>query len=206
MSQGVTSSLRPAQTASAPERLAQWREGRTGQPLVDAGMRELAATGWLFARLPGSFLPEEDQGYALAIVQRYGIELPATVLQALTSGAGESIKPADPRVAHIDTRMVAAPQQALEARHKRWVGRGTVRTLLGRGVGPTLAGFGVTDIVLLEKGDLAGGSTSKSAGGHCGSSRLSASTSRCWFLRSAMWPKESRRKESRGIRSFARRS
>jgi len=52
---------------------------------------------------------------ALAIVQRYGIELPATVLQALTSGAGESIKPADPRVAHIDTRMVAAPQQALEA-------------------------------------------------------------------------------------------
>jgi multidrug efflux pump len=25
--------------------------------------------GWLFTRLPGSFLPEEDQGYALAIVQ-----------------------------------------------------------------------------------------------------------------------------------------
>src|SRR5262249_54629669 len=25
--------------------------------------------GWLFTRLPGSFLPEEDQGYTLAIVQ-----------------------------------------------------------------------------------------------------------------------------------------
>ena len=24
-----------------------WCEGRTGEPLVDAGMRELAATGWL---------------------------------------------------------------------------------------------------------------------------------------------------------------
>ncbi|WP_366119916.1 DASH family cryptochrome [Aquabacterium sp.] len=28
-----------------------WREGRTGEPLVDAGMRELAATGWLSNRL-----------------------------------------------------------------------------------------------------------------------------------------------------------
>ena len=27
------------------------------------------ATGWLFTRLPGSFLPEEDQGYFLSIVQ-----------------------------------------------------------------------------------------------------------------------------------------
>ena len=28
-----------------------WCEGRTGEPLVDAGMRELAATGWLSNRL-----------------------------------------------------------------------------------------------------------------------------------------------------------
>jgi multidrug efflux pump len=28
-----------------------------------------AATGWLFAKLPGSFLPSEDQGYFLSIVQ-----------------------------------------------------------------------------------------------------------------------------------------
>jgi deoxyribodipyrimidine photo-lyase len=30
---------------------ARWCEGRTGQPLVDAGMHELAATGWLSNRL-----------------------------------------------------------------------------------------------------------------------------------------------------------
>lgn len=30
--------------------LAQWREGRTGYPLVDAGMRQLAAEGWLHNR------------------------------------------------------------------------------------------------------------------------------------------------------------
>ncbi|MFM7026045.1 MAG: glycerate kinase, partial [Limnohabitans sp.] len=52
---------------------------------------------------------------ALEIVRRYGIALPAHVLQVLTSGAGESVKPADARLARLDTRMVAAPQQALEA-------------------------------------------------------------------------------------------
>jgi multidrug efflux pump subunit AcrB len=29
----------------------------------------LGATGWLFTKLPGSFLPDEDQGYFLSIVQ-----------------------------------------------------------------------------------------------------------------------------------------
>ena len=52
---------------------------------------------------------------ALAIVRRYGIELPAHVLQVLSTGSGESFKPSDPRLAGVDTRMVAAPQQALEA-------------------------------------------------------------------------------------------
>jgi deoxyribodipyrimidine photo-lyase len=33
-----------------PEAVAAWREGRTGVPVVDAGMRQLAATGWLSNR------------------------------------------------------------------------------------------------------------------------------------------------------------
>ncbi|OJU92166.1 MAG: glycerate kinase, partial [Burkholderiales bacterium 66-5] len=52
---------------------------------------------------------------ALDIVQRYGIALPAQVRQVLESGAGESIKPDDPRLAGISTHIVAAPQQALQA-------------------------------------------------------------------------------------------
>jgi hydroxypyruvate reductase len=51
---------------------------------------------------------------ALEIVQRYAIQLPPNVRQVLESGAGESVKPDDPRLAGIDTRMVAAPQQSLE--------------------------------------------------------------------------------------------
>ncbi len=34
-----------------PESLAAWREGRTGYPIVDAGMRQLAATGWMHNRV-----------------------------------------------------------------------------------------------------------------------------------------------------------
>jgi glycerate 2-kinase len=52
---------------------------------------------------------------ALAIVRRYGIVLPPAALAWLESGQGESIKPGDPRLARIETRMVATPQMALEA-------------------------------------------------------------------------------------------
>jgi deoxyribodipyrimidine photo-lyase len=44
------------------ELLAAWQEGRTGFPLVDAGMRELAATGWMHNRIRlvvGSFLTKD---------------------------------------------------------------------------------------------------------------------------------------------------
>jgi hydroxypyruvate reductase len=52
---------------------------------------------------------------ALAIVARYGIDLPAAARTLLSSGAGESIKPGDPRLARIETRIITAPQIALEA-------------------------------------------------------------------------------------------
>ena len=44
------------------ERFAAWREGRTGFPLVDAGMRQLATTGWMHNRVrmvAGSFLTKD---------------------------------------------------------------------------------------------------------------------------------------------------
>ncbi len=46
----------------APEDLERWREGRTGYPLVDAGMRQLRACGWLHNRarlVVGSFLTKD---------------------------------------------------------------------------------------------------------------------------------------------------
>jgi glycerate 2-kinase len=52
---------------------------------------------------------------ALAIVRRYGIDLPNPVREALESGRGESVKPGDPRLARATVRMIATPQMALEA-------------------------------------------------------------------------------------------
>jgi len=52
---------------------------------------------------------------ALAIVKRYGIDLPEPVRAVLESGRGESIKQGDDRLALTDVRTIATPQMALEA-------------------------------------------------------------------------------------------
>lgn len=41
----------PATDPRAAARLAAWKEGRTGYPIVDAGMRQLLAEGWMHNRL-----------------------------------------------------------------------------------------------------------------------------------------------------------
>jgi glycerate 2-kinase len=85
---------------------------------------------------------------ALAIVRRYGIELPANVREVLESGRGESIKPDDPRLARIETRMIATPQMALEAAAQLARAEGLRVHILGdsiegeaRDVGKVMAGI-----------------------------------------------------------------
>ena len=85
---------------------------------------------------------------ALAIVQRYGIALPAAALHLLNSRQGESIKPGDPRLARNEVRMVATPQMALEAAAQVARDAGYAAHILGdalegeaRDVGRVLAGM-----------------------------------------------------------------
>ena len=52
---------------------------------------------------------------ALAILRRYGIDVPRPVRELLDSGRGESVKPGDARLARSSVRMIATPQKALEA-------------------------------------------------------------------------------------------
>lgn len=85
---------------------------------------------------------------ALAIVRRYGIELPATVREVLESGRGESIKPDDPALANIDTHIIATPQMALDAAAKVATESGYTTYILGdsiegeaRDVGKVMAGI-----------------------------------------------------------------
>jgi hydroxypyruvate reductase len=52
---------------------------------------------------------------ALAIIDRYHIALPPVARKGLESGAYETPKPGDPRFAGHTVRMIATPQQSLEA-------------------------------------------------------------------------------------------
>lgn len=85
---------------------------------------------------------------ALAIVRRYGIELPAHVREALERGTGESVKPSDPRLEGNEIHLVATPQMALEAAAAVAYEAGITPWILGdsiegeaRDVGKTLAGI-----------------------------------------------------------------
>ncbi len=52
---------------------------------------------------------------ALAILEKYGIDAPASVTAHLKAGAEETPKPGDPRLANTETHLIARPQDALEA-------------------------------------------------------------------------------------------
>jgi hydroxypyruvate reductase len=52
---------------------------------------------------------------ALEIVRRHGISLPEGARRLLESGAGETIKPEDKRLARVETHLIATPQMALTA-------------------------------------------------------------------------------------------
>ncbi len=85
---------------------------------------------------------------ALAIIERYRIDLPAGVRKLLESGQGESIKPGDARLAGNQTRMITAPQIALEAAAQVALAAGITPHILGdslegeaRDIGKALAGI-----------------------------------------------------------------
>ena len=85
---------------------------------------------------------------ALAIVERYGIALPPNVHEVLECGAGESVKPGDPRLQGHTVHIVATPQMALEAAARVAEEAGIKPYILGdsiegeaRDVGKVMAGI-----------------------------------------------------------------
>jgi len=54
-------------------------------------------------------------GDALAILDRYGIQVPSAVRRLLESGANDTVKPGDARLARATHAIIATPQQSLEA-------------------------------------------------------------------------------------------
>ena len=85
---------------------------------------------------------------ALALVKRYGMTLPQSAMAILESGAGESVKPGDPRLARVTTQLITTPQIALEAAAHVARAAGITPYILGdaiegeaRDVGKVLAGL-----------------------------------------------------------------
>ena len=85
---------------------------------------------------------------ALALVKRYGMNLPASAMDALESGRGESVKPGDPRLTRAETHLITTPQIALEAAADAARAAGVTPYILGdaiegeaRDVGKVLAGL-----------------------------------------------------------------
>jgi hydroxypyruvate reductase len=52
---------------------------------------------------------------ALAVLRKYGIDGPAGVVAHLEAAADETPKPGDPRLARVETKIIARPQDALDA-------------------------------------------------------------------------------------------
>ena len=88
---------------------------------------------------------------ALAIIDRYGIAIPAKLRERLQSGELETPKPGDSRLAASDYRLVASPRQMLEAAAAKARQLGIVPLILGdalegeaREVGKVLAGMALS--------------------------------------------------------------
>ena len=85
---------------------------------------------------------------ALALVRRYGMMLPVSAMEVLSSGRGESVKPGDPRLARAETHLITTPQMALEAAAQAAHEAGITPYILGdaiegeaRDVGKVMAGL-----------------------------------------------------------------
>ena len=85
---------------------------------------------------------------ALDVIRRYDIDVAPAVTGILESGAGETVKPGDPRLAKAETRMIATPQASLEAAAAVAREAGYAAAILGdaiegeaRDVGKVMAGI-----------------------------------------------------------------
>lgn len=67
---------------------------------------------------------------ALAILEKYRIDIPANVRALLESGEGETPKPGDSRLANVENIMISTPQEALDAAAKVAKGAGFTPLIL----------------------------------------------------------------------------
>jgi len=103
----------------------------------------------------GPTVPDPTRcGEALDILGRYRIAAPAAVLDLLASGRGETVKPGDPRLAGVSSRMAATAMTALRAAEQEVLSQGLqARVLSDRIEGEARrVGAGMAALALQEQG------------------------------------------------------
>ena len=124
-----------------PAALAAWRRGRTGFPIVDAGMRSLWSTGWTHNRvrmLAGSFLVKDlllpwQDGAAWFWETLVDADLANNTLGwQWVGGCGADAAPVLPRLQPGDARSAVRPRRGLRAP----LGAGAGGPAGGAGAGP----------------------------------------------------------------------
>jgi len=71
---------------------------------------------------------------ALAVLTKYGIEIPATIAVHLNDEVSETPKPGDPRFANVTNSLVATPQKSLEAAARVARDAGLPSVILGNAI------------------------------------------------------------------------
>src|SRR6202048_1558881 len=71
---------------------------------------------------------------ALAVLTKYGIEIPASVAMHLNDESSETPTPGDPRFANVTNRLVATPQKSLEAAARIARDAGLASVILGNAI------------------------------------------------------------------------
>ena len=83
----------------------------------------------------GPTVPDNStRAEALAVLTKYGIEIPASVAMHLNDAASETPTPDDPRFANVTNRLVASPQKSLEAAAKVARDAGLASVILGNAI------------------------------------------------------------------------
>ncbi len=102
---------------------------------IKGGRLAVAAAPARVVALAISDVPDvSTRADALAVLTKYGIEIPAAVAMHLRDEASETPKPGDPRFANVANRLVATPQKSLEAAAKVARDAGLSCVILGNAI------------------------------------------------------------------------
>jgi glycerate 2-kinase len=100
---------------SRPSRAAAWRRRLAGFSVLTLAISDVPGDDPAVIASGPTVADPTTAVDALKVLDFYGIAIPLSLRARLESGALETPKPGDPRLAHSEFRLIASPRQMLEA-------------------------------------------------------------------------------------------